>query len=166
MKLTLLLMRHAKSSWGNPGLADHDRPLNQRGLRSGFELGSWLRENKYLPDEALVSSARRTQETFKSLNITIDPTIKRELFHSSSEELLDAISAATGETLLVIAHNPGIGDLALRLARMMRDHPDHHRFEDYPTGATFIIEYEASSWSNLDFSTGKIKDFIIPRELY
>ncbi len=158
-------MRHAKSSWGNPGLADHDRPLNERGSQSAFALGSWLKEKDYLPDEALVSSSRRTQETFKALNINLIPAVKRELFHSSSEELLNAISSASGETLLVVAHNPGIGDLAIRLARMMRERPDHNRFEDYPTGATFIIEYEASSWADIDFSTGLIKDFIIPKEI-
>jgi len=158
-------MRHAKSSWGNPGLADHDRPLNERGLQSAKVLGSWLRENEYLPDEALVSSARRTQETFNTLGLEVESTVKRELFHSSSDELLEAISNASGETLLVVAHNPGIGDLALRLARMLREHPDHHRFGDYPTGATFVVEYEASSWAEIDFSDGKIVDFIIPREL-
>ena len=158
-------MRHAKSSWGNLNLADHDRPLNERGVKSGFVLGNWLREKNYLPDEALVSSATRTQETYQLLKLDLSPTILPELYHSSSEELLEAIATASGTTLLVVAHNPGIGDLALRLARIMRDHPDHDRFGTYPTGATFVIIYEADSWADLDLSNGVIKDFITPREL-
>jgi len=158
-------MRHAKSSWGNLNLADHDRPLNERGIQSGLALGSWLRENDYLPDQALVSSATRTQETYELLKLGLSPTVLPELYHSSSDQLLEAISAASGKTLLIVAHNPGIGELALRLARIMREHPDHDRFGSYPTGATFIIEYQADSWADLDLSTGKIKNFITPREL-
>lgn len=165
MKRTLILMRHAKSSWGNLNTTDHERPLNERGERSAKALGSWLRQYEYLPDEALVSSARRTQQTFNTLALAVKPTVKPELYHSSSDHLLEAISEAKGETLLIVAHNPGIGDLALRLARILREHPDHHRFTDYPTGATFILEYESRSWADLDLSNGKIKDFLTPREL-
>ena len=158
-------MRHAKSSWGNPGVADHDRPLNKRGTDSAFLLGEWLREKDLLPDEALVSSARRTQETFAGLNLKIDSTVKRELYHSSSDLLMETLYEATGECVIVIAHNPGIGDLALRLARMMRQHPNHSRFADYPTGATLVLQWDADSWGSIDWSQGEILEFIVPREL-
>lgn len=161
----LILMRHAKSGWGNPGLADHDRPLNERGFKSAEVLGDWLRENDLEPDQALVSSARRTQETFAGLQLKIDSTVMRELFHAPSDTLIDAISEASGEILLIVAHNPGIGDLAMRIARMIRENPDHPRFNDYPTGATFVVEWESGSWQDLDWSTGKIHSFITPREL-
>ena len=163
--INLILMRHAKSSWGNPGLADHDRPLNERGEASALALGNWLREKNISPDEALVSSARRTQETFAGLRLEVDSTVKRELFHASSDTLLDQIYLAKGNNLLVIAHNLGIGDLALRLARMMRHHPEHSRFADFPTGATFVLQWDADSWNDIDWSQGKISEFIVPREL-
>jgi len=130
VKLKLILMRHAKSSWGSPGLADHDRPLNERGQRSATLLGNWLRKNEHIPDE-----------------------------------LIESIYQATGNCALIVAHNPGIGDLALRISRMLRDVPNHTRFGDFPTGSTFVIEYDADSWQDIDFSQGRILDFIIPREL-
>ena len=161
----LILMRHAKSSWGNPGVADHDRPLNQRGSDSALALGDWLRDNKLLPDEALVSSARRTQETFAGLRLEVDSTVKRELYHSSSDQLLESLSEATGQCVMLVAHNPGIGDLALRLARLMRQHPEHSRFADFPTGATFVVEWDSESWAETDWSTGEIKSFVTPKDL-
>jgi phosphohistidine phosphatase len=63
MTLRLILSRHAKSGWDDPDLSDHDRPLNARGRGDAPKVGAWLRAKGYLPDAALVSSARRTQET-------------------------------------------------------------------------------------------------------
>ncbi len=165
MPKTLILMRHAKSSWGNPGVADHDRPLNKRGTDSALALGEWLRNNEFLPDEALVSSARRTQETFAGLGLDVESTVLRELYHASSDQLMESLYEATANCILLVAHNPGIGELAFRLARMMREMPDHPRFEDYPTGATFVIEWDADSWQNIDWSQGKIKSFLVPRDI-
>lgn len=165
MKRTLILMRHAKSSWGSPSLADHARPLNDRGIYSARVLGKWLLEKKLTPGQALVSSSVRTQETFSGLNLDLKPTLKSELYHASSDVLLDAISAAEADTILVIAHNPGIGDLAIRLARMMRQKPNHSRFADFPTGATLVVKWEAETWNTIDWSQGEILDFIVPREL-
>ncbi len=158
-------MRHAKSSWDSPTLADHDRTLNDRGKQSAIAIGAWLKEKKLTPDEALVSSSLRTRETFAGLNIDISPTVMPELYHSSSDVLLETISHAEGETIIVIAHNPGIGDLALRLARMTQQHPNHTRFADYPTGATLVMQWNADSWDQIDWSEGKMLDFIIPGEI-
>ena len=65
----LILMRHAKSSWADPGQRDFDRPLNARGVRSAPLLGAWLRERGHVPDAALVSTARRTRETWAGLGL-------------------------------------------------------------------------------------------------
>jgi phosphohistidine phosphatase len=165
MAKTLILMRHAKSSWGSPSLADHARPLNDRGIYSARALGIWLREKKLTPSQALVSSSVRTQETFAGLKLDLNPSLKPELYHASSDVLLDTISEAESDTILIIAHNPGIGDLAMRLARMMGQHPSHQRFADYPTGATLVIQWNADSWKEVDLSQGEIIDFIVPEEL-
>ena len=63
----LILMRHAKSSWADPGQRDLDRPLNKRGRRSAALVGGWLKRKGYRPDQALVSSARRAQETWSGV---------------------------------------------------------------------------------------------------
>ncbi len=171
MKRTLILMRHAKSSWDSPTDIDHDRPLNDRGMVSARALGNWIREKKLVSEdniistEALVSSSLRTQQTFAGIDLGIEPTVIKALYNSSSDFLLGAINSATKETVLIIAHNPGIGELAFRLARMMRHLPEHERFVDYPTGSTLVVEWEADSWVNLDYSQGKIVEFITPKEL-
>ena len=64
MALRLILTRHAKSGWGDPLLSDEARPLNARGHADASALGAWLKAQDYTPDQALVSSANRTQETF------------------------------------------------------------------------------------------------------
>ena len=165
MKRTLILMRHAKSSWDSPTDSDHERPLNERGIKSARALGHWLREKNFLPDEALVSSSLRTQMTYAGLALETQPTIVEALYNASSDFLLEAINSASKETLMVIAHNPGIGELAFRLARMMRELPEHSRFVDFPTGSTLIVEWETDSWENLDYSQGKIVKFITPHEI-
>lgn len=165
MPKTLILTRHAKSDWNSPTLSDHDRPLNSRGKLSAKALGTWLREQKLTPTEALVSSSVRTQETFANLKLNIEPTILPELYHASSDTLLQNIDTAEDDTIIVIAHNPGIGELAFRLARMMRHHPSHSRFEDYPTGATLVVQWDTDTWQNLDYSQGEILEFIVPRDL-
>ena len=171
MKRTLILMRHAKSSWDSPTDNDHDRPLNDRGIQSARALGHWLREQKLIfkdnlsSTEALVSSSLRTQQTFAGLNIDIEPTIVKALYNASSDFLLEALNSATKDTVLIIAHNPGIGELAFRLARMMRDLPSHTRFVDFPTGSTLVVEWETNSWEDLDYSQGKIVKFTTPKEL-
>ena len=68
MTLRLILMRHAKSSWNKP-VSDHERELNGRGRASARAMGNWLRENDFLPKEALISSSERTRETFEGLEV-------------------------------------------------------------------------------------------------
>jgi len=163
--LRLILMRHANASMGAPTLADHERPLNPRGMHSATALGHWLREKKLTPSQTLVSSSKRTQETFAGLNLDIDPTLKPELYNACSDVLLETIESAEENTLLVIAHNPGIGDLAFRLARMIGQLPSHSCFGDYPSGSTLVAQWDAESWNSIDWSQGEILEFIVPSEL-
>ena len=79
---TLVLMRHAKSSWSGD-LSDFDRPLNSRGIRSARALGNWLRSNDLLPDFALVSAAKRTVETFDKLKMNCPFEKKKKLIYTN-----------------------------------------------------------------------------------
>ena len=67
MTLTLILTRHAKSDWDDPTLDDHDRPLNKRGRAASLALGRWMADAGWKPDEALVSTAARTAETYQGI---------------------------------------------------------------------------------------------------
>ncbi|MEQ9200168.1 MAG: histidine phosphatase family protein, partial [Rhodospirillales bacterium] len=91
----LYLLRHAKSTWENPEISDHDRPLNERGQRAAPLIGKWLRENAPALDQALVSSAERAVETWKlvAAELKTEPavTIDRSLYLAGPNHLLDAL---------------------------------------------------------------------------
>ena len=159
----LILMRHAKSDWSF-GTADHERPLNKRGQSSAMVLGDWLRSNNYTPDQVLSSSSTRTGQTLLGLKLDEEtPTqFLRALYLADARDMLGVLHGATGHCVLMLGHNPGICEFAHRL---VDDPPNHIRFEDYPTGATTIIDFPISDWSELGWHQGAAIDFAIPREL-
>jgi len=158
---TLILMRHAKSSWDAP-LQDVERPLNSRGVQAATALGHWLRSKSLMPDDILCSYAVRTMETVERLGLTQTYHPIRALYLSPSELMFEHLQEARGNTVLMVAHNPGCGDLAQDLANAPQDHP---RFEDYPTGATTVLTFAITDWADLTFNSGTITDFITPHEL-
>lgn len=162
MTRTLILMRHAKSSWDDYTLADHDRPLNKRGQRSAKALGEWLSGKPIQPGQALVSTATRTRETFAGLGLSLVADFTRTLYHADAAEMQLVLETAVGETVLMIGHNPGISLFAQDMAAAPSKHP---RFADFPTGATVVMEFDIQSWDDLETHTGRVLDFVIPREL-
>ena len=70
MTRTLILTRHAKSSWDAPVASDHDRPLNKRGRKSAPAIGTWLKQNGWLPDEVISSTSARTRETWDRMGLS------------------------------------------------------------------------------------------------
>ena len=166
MTLTLILTRHAKSSWGDPELDDFDRTLNGRGRGSAEVIGGWLAQNGHLPDIVLVSGARRTVETWSHMAHHFPNTTAMAsnpaLYLASAQTILGVLRSQSAPTCMIICHNPGIADFAHRIARAPHAHP---RFADYPTGATAIITFESDSWSEIDWGTGTASDFIVPRDL-
>ena len=159
MTRRLIVMRHAKSSWKIPGQPDHDRPLNRRGKRAAAALGDWLRTHGHLPDQVLSSDSRRTRETWAGLALDGSPVFTRDLYLASSDEIAQVLRRATGPCVLVLGHNPGIGDFA---DDVLGAPPDHPRFADYPTGATLVAELPIDDWRNLTTGQGRVLDFTIP----
>ena len=161
---TLILMRHAKSDWNSPAESDFDRPLNARGQRSAQALGTWLRDKALHPGEALVSSSRRTQETWERLAIrSCRVWFLDDLYHASAAQMLAALRRAEAGTVLMIGHNPGIASFAGELlAPDQAPPPDFHR---YPTCATSVIDFPAPSWDRVGPGIGTLSDFIVPRDL-
>lgn len=162
MKHRLILTRHAKSSWDHPGLTDHQRPLNQRGKQSADAIGEWLKNNGYLPGQILSSSSARTVETCERLKLDAPARFLETLYHASANTMLLALQAATEDTVLMLGHNPGIGDFAEQLVKTQ---PNHPRFLDYPTCATLVVDFDIKSWAEAGFGQGQTVAFIIPREL-
>ena len=162
----LIVMRHAKSSWADPGQRDLDRPLNKRGRRAAGLIGGWLKQKGYRPDQALVSTARRAQETWAAVVAVAGAaptTYVPEVYNAAPETLLDVVRGARDvECLLVLGHQPGVGALARRL---LGQRPDHAEFDKFPTGATAVIDFETDGWADLGWETGRLADFAVPRAL-
>ncbi|WP_319546263.1 SixA phosphatase family protein [Ruegeria conchae] len=163
MTRTLILTRHAKSSWQYPFVQDHDRPLNKRGRKSATEIGRWLQSNGWLPDEVISSTAQRTRETWNRLGLSTSKlSFTPGLYLAGPDQMFEALSSASAKTVLILGHNPGIAEFAHRLVRQA---PNHPRFYDYPTGATTVIHFEAPDWTSVRWGSGEVAGFTIPREL-
>ncbi len=115
-----------------------------------------------MPDQVLCSSATRTCETLSLMSVKAEVTTTSELYHASARQMLQVLSDATKPKVMMVGHNPGIGDLAQRLAMSV---PWHGRFLDYPTGATTVLRFAATRWADVDFGAGEVIDFVVPREL-
>ena len=163
---TLILTRHAKSSWDDPMLDDHERVLNGRGRRGAEAIGLWLGRLGLLPGEVLVSDAVRTLETWAGVADAAgaQATVRAmpELYHASPQEMLDALRTAKADAVMMIAHNPGIASFA---AGMVDEPPAHSRFRDYPTAATCIIEFDIADWSEVERASGRVAEFVMPHDL-
>ncbi|MFT3971990.1 MAG: histidine phosphatase family protein [Amaricoccus sp.] len=162
----LILMRHAKSSWADPGQRDLDRPLNKRGRKAAALVGAWLRDRGYLPELALVSSARRTQETWAGVVAATGaaPTMYLpELYHAAANSMLAALhTAPDAGTVLILGHQPGIAAFA---GRLVATPPDDEEFAKFPTTATAVIDFDVEGWPAVDWGTGRLIDFVVPRAL-
>lgn len=162
MTRTLILTRHAKSAWDSNSPSDHARPLNKRGRRSAKALGDWLRLNHHIPDQILSSSSQRTRETQALMGFEAPSSFSERLYHASAEIIFQALREAEQNRVLVVSHNPGIAAFAHAI---VSSPPDHVRFDDYPTGATLVVRFDIDSWTQLSWSSGKVMDFVVPREL-
>lgn len=172
MKRTLLLLRHAKSSWDNPRLTDFDRPLNPRGRRDGPRIGIALYNAGLLPDQVFCSTSRRTRDTLAligpHLGGDLAVTYLDRMYEGSDGTLLDIARNAAPETrqLMLVAHNSGIGTLALRLAGPGSDLQAVRWLEDkFPTGAVAVLDFEIERWSEAGENNGRLRDLIRPRDL-
>jgi phosphohistidine phosphatase len=162
----LILVRHAKSAWDDPLVADHDRPLNERGHAAAVDLGQWLASRGYVPGKVLCSDALRTQQTWAGIAPALPGSpvveLKPALYHAGAEVMLAVLRHAAADTVMMIGHNPGISDFA---ARLVAHPPLNAEFERYPTGATLVVDFIADSWAEVDFGQGATVDFIVPREI-
>ena len=159
---TLVLMRHAKSSWGSLDLADRDRPLNSRGKAAAPLMGAWIKAQGYVPQTALVSTATRTRQTWDLLDLDVKPVFLPKLYLAEPSEILAEAAKTKASTLMVLGHNPGIGELAAELASQW---PAHDKFMQFPTAAICVLGFDLDDWSELGDSTGIVEAFITPSDL-
>ncbi len=167
----LVLLRHFKSSWAEPGLADRDRALAPRGQRDAVNMAGTILARDLIPDRILCSPARRTRDTLALLQERIRgecPTDFLEELYSGPELDYRRIIAEKGgeaDRLMVIGHNPKIHVTAVELIGGGRHGDLEHIEAKYPTGALAVIEFEADSWHGITEDSGQLTAFIRPREV-
>ena len=118
---TLLIVRHAKSSWNHPGLSDHDRPLNQRGKEDAPRMGEVLRDEDSIPDLIISSTAKRAQKTAELMaeasGFEGEIVMTRAFYHADSDTYLDMLKTIPDniDTVMFVGHNPGMEELVYDL---------------------------------------------------
>jgi phosphohistidine phosphatase len=168
---TLLLLRHAKSSWSDSAISDHDRPLAPRGQRAAGLIAAHLRTEEIRPALVLCSSARRTRDTLAALRPALDETtdvrIEERLYGAGVTAivaLLRTVDPAV-PSVMVIGHNPGLEDLALALAGDGNEAALSQLRTKFPTGALATLELRSSAWPQLAFGDAFLRSVVLPREL-
>ncbi len=148
----LILVRHAKSSWKDPTLRDHERPLNKRGKRDAPEMGERLARRGYEPDLMVSSSAVRALKTARTIAGKLaysrqSIAVEDRLYHAGVAELLQVIRGVDDsvDSLMLFGHNPGLTDLA--------NHIGPREILNMPTCAVLHLRFEAESWAEVGKTT-------------
>ena len=166
---TLLLLRHAKSSWADDGEPDRDRPLAPRGRRGALRVGALLEERAVDVDVVLCSPAARTTETLAlirpALPDGVEVLVEEELYGASARQLLARLHLLPERvsSALVVGHNPGLQDLVALLAREseLRERARAH----FPTGALATLAMRRGDWASLRPAGAELVAWVTPREL-
>ena len=162
----VVVMRHAKSSWDDPSLADHDRPLSKRGRKALGRLHDHIEELGLRPDLVLCSSSRRTSETLDGIRDVLgrqartnsDPT----LYGAGAEQLLSMLRRLDDHvtTVVLIGHNPGAADLVDLLAADPTT--GSAAIDAFPTAAVAVLSV-AGPWTAIRPSCASLESFWTPR---
>ena len=158
----LMILRHAKSSWADETMRDHERPLNQRGRHAAGAMGRFMAGADLLPDFIISSDSARTRETVAlwsdgaEWNGEVD--FREELYHASAGALLEAARSApeTSARIMLVAHNPGIEEFVSRASGTLTE---------MPTGALASFDLDCPSWNQVDLDAMKLAIHQRPREL-
>ena len=165
----LFVLRHAKSSWDEPGLDDHERALAPRGQQAVKVLAEHLRSNDIHPVQVLCSTARRTRETLDGVDPDGERLIEPELYGASAEGLLERLRQVPAETasVMLIGHNPALQLLVLRLAGSTSSGDDTNISEvrnKFPTGGLATLTFDGT-WDTLAPGRAELVGFVRPKQL-
>jgi phosphohistidine phosphatase len=158
---TLYILRHAKSSWDNPLLADFERPLNKRGLDAAPFMGEIIYKNRFKPELLLSSPAKRAKQTAVLVREVgaIEPEIRfdERIYEASPQTLVQIISelGEQADSLLLVGHNPGLEGLIRFLTG--ETHP-------MPTATLAVIDLNIENWADVAAECGTLKNLIRPTD--
>lgn len=167
--LRLLLLRHAKSGWP-PGILDVDRPLAKRGQEAALVMGDYLKRERLAPDLAIVSLARRTQETWERVQPIlgeIEMRLDGRIYEAPVGRLLEVVREVDPKigTLLLIGHNPGFEELAKLLIGEGDMDAILRLGQKYPSAGLAVIDFELTSWGDVAKKAGRLERFVTPKSL-
>ncbi len=157
----LYVLRHAKSSWDNPNLADFERPLNERGLKTAPFIGETMLKNNFQPQLLLSSPAIRAKETADLIKVSakLKTSVKfdERIYEASLQVLLHIVSDLSEkiDSAMLIGHNPGLEGLIKFLTG---------EFQAMPTAGLAIIDLKVGNWSDVDSKSGELRTIIRPKE--
>ncbi|MBM3555678.1 MAG: histidine phosphatase family protein [Alphaproteobacteria bacterium] len=162
----IALLRHFKSSWDNDKDDDFDRPLAPRGARSGALIAAWMAKAGLAPDLVLCSSARRTKESLALILPVLEAPViqlERGLYLASTGDYFERLRKIEDRfnAVLMIGHNPGLGELA----RVFAGGKDPDIDQAFPTGAIAVFESEVRRWRDLARASQKLVAAARPRRL-
>ncbi len=166
---TLLLLRHAKSSWDEPLLEDFRRPLAPRGRKAATRMGRFMGREGLIPQRVLCSGAVRATETLELLSEGMDrdlPTqIRDDIYHASPGSLLELIRSLPDheDPVLLIGHNPTFEDLARQLVGSGDPEALRDLASKYPTGALAVLDFRIGHWADLEAGEGDLRAFVRPK---
>lgn len=161
---TLYFIRHAKSSWDFPQLADDERPLTEKGIKRTKKLGSYLGNNEILPELIISSYANRAFHTAQIIAKKIgfpekDIKIDRSIYSSSIDNIFSIIFGISDNynSIMLFGHNPTFTNLA--------NYFIENKIENLPTSGFVSIEFETENWNEIANCKIKNTTVIFPKEL-
>ena len=159
----LFLTRHAKSSWGNPGLADIDRPLNERGKKAAPFMGKLIVDKGEKPDLLISSPANRALSTAKAFGgamglVENDIIIDRTIYGAGAQQLLELVQDQDDlyKSIMLFGHNPTFTSFVNLLTGS--------NIMNVVTCGVVRIDFEFSSWTDIDFGSGRLAYYEYPKK--
>lgn len=158
----LYLLRHAKSSWKEPGLQDFDRPLNNRGREAAPLVGQFIKKGRLRVDLVLSSPATRARQTAalvkESANLSAELLYDERIYEADAARLLEVVrqAAESADALMLVGHNPGMEEL-LELLTGER--------EEMPTAALACVSLDVEKWGKVREGAGRLAWVVRPKEL-
>lgn len=159
---TLLLLRHAKSSWDDPSLRDFDRPLNKRGVKAASMIGEFMLKRKMRPGLVISSPAKRARKTaalvIESAQLETKPRLDERIYEASGLQLLEVVSRIedAADDCMLVGHNPGLEELLLALTGEVRR---------MPTAALARVALDIERWRDAQETGGQLEWLVKPKEL-
>ena len=168
---TLMLLRHAKALPTDAKTRDRDRALDSRGQQDAPKIGAYMSLHRLLPAKALVSTARRTRETWtlaaQAFAAPPPASYEDRIYDAGPQTILDMIQEedAASPSLLVLGHNPTMHRVAVGLIAAGDLAAREQLREALPTSGLVAIEFAFDSWAKLHLQGGRLSHFVTPRSL-